>query len=204
MRIGLFGGTFDPPHLAHLAVAEAARSYVNLARLIWIPAGIPPHRIEQPIASPAHRLAMTELSVRDNSAFSVSEIEIEREGRSFTYETAAEASGRYPDDELFLVVGGDSLRNFHTWRKPEEILAKVRLIAFARDRSEVDDVEPTVLDATIVIPGTPLLGISSSKIRKLLAAGRSIRYLVTEPVAEYIEEHNLYRPSDTSNSERKS
>ena len=192
MKIGLFGGTFDPPHCAHLAVAEAARSFVDLDRIIWIPAGVPPHRPDEPVAPAEHRLEMTRLAVSDNDAFEVSEIELEREGKSFMFETVAEMTSRFPDDELFLIVGGDSLRTFPTWRNPEEILARVRLIAFARDREVTDGVDPAVLDASILIPGTPLLGTSSSKIRRHLAAGRSVRYLVPDSVAEYIRRHKLY------------
>lgn len=196
MKIGLFGGTFDPPHLAHLAVAESARSFVKLDKVIWMPASEPPHRERRPFASSPQRLEMTRLAIDGNDQFVLSDIELQRDGKSYTVDTLRQVKGLYPQDDLYLIVGGDSLRSFHTWREPAAILELARLIAFARDRNQYTDVHPEVLKHTTVLPETPLLAVSSSKVRKTIAAGRSIRYLVPDAVAEYIRTNHLYRPDE--------
>ena len=196
MRIGLFGGTFDPPHLAHLAVAESARSFVKLDKVIWIPASEPPHRERRPFASSLQRLEMTRLAIEGNDQFEVSDIELQRNGKSYTVDTLQLVKDLYPRDELFLIMGGDSLRSFHTWREPSVILGLAELIAFGRDRSQYTDVHPEVLKHTTVLAETPLLAVSSSKVRKTIAAGRSIRYLVPDAVAEYIRTNHLYRSDE--------
>ncbi len=194
MKIGLFGGTFDPPHIAHLAVAESARSFAKLDRVIWIPASQPPHRTGKPVASALQRLEMTRLSVNGNNAFEVSDIEQRRDGKSYTVDTIREIRTENPQDELFLIVGGDSLRTFHTWRDPAGILALAKLVVFARYRNQYSEVDSDVLQSTTVIPDTPLIGVSSSNIRKMIASGMSIRYLVTDAVADYIRTNRLYGP----------
>ena len=133
MKTGLFGGTFDPPHLAHVAVAEAALSFADLDRVIWIPAADPPHR-DAPDASAQHRFKMVELVVAENDRFEVSDIEARRHGPSYTVETIRLLEQALGNDEVFLIIGGDSLRSFHTWREPEAILDSVRLLAGASRR----------------------------------------------------------------------
>jgi nicotinate-nucleotide adenylyltransferase len=197
MKIGLFGGTFDPPHVGHLTIAESAHSHVGLDTIIWVTASIPPHREISPFASASHRHEMVKLATRGNEAFEASDLELRREGRSFTIETVHEMEALHPGSELFLIVGGDSLRAFDTWKAPDDILRHARLIAFARDHHVFDEVDPGILERTLIVPQVPLLDVSSSRIRKMIVAGRSIRYLVPDSVADYIHRHRLYAPPHT-------
>jgi nicotinate-nucleotide adenylyltransferase len=137
---------------------------------------------------------MTRLSIEGNDDFEVSDIELRRDGVSYTVDTIREISTQNPQDELFLIVGGDSLRTFHMWRDPAGILALAKLVVFGRDRDQYPDVDPDVFESTTVIPNTPLIGVSSSRIRKMIASEMSIRYLVPDVVAAYIRTNRLYGP----------
>jgi nicotinate-nucleotide adenylyltransferase len=129
-RIGLFGGTFDPPHLGHLALAERARDQLRLDRVIFMPSGLPPHKRRRAVAPPAHRLAMTRIAVRGNAGFVVSALETRRRGASYTVDTLRALAAREPEARLYLVIGEDSLRDFPTWHAPEEI-AELAALAVA-------------------------------------------------------------------------
>jgi nicotinate-nucleotide adenylyltransferase len=191
MKTGLFGGTFDPPHLAHLAIAESALSFVSLDRVVWIPAAVPPHR-KPPVASPEQRLDMVKLAIADDDRFEVSDIELRRTGTSYTVDTIQQLQQGSETGELFLIIGGDSLRSFHTWYKPEVILESIQLIVFDRDEHRYSDVDPWILESALIIPETPLLEISGTEIRDRIRKGLSIRDLVPQEVAEYIRRHELY------------
>ena len=193
MRIGLFGGTFDPPHLAHLEVAESTRLFAQLDRVIWMTAGDPPLRQHGPFASALHRLEMTRLEIAGNPAFEVSGWEVGRVGRSYTIQTVRYLSDQHPDDELFLILGGDSLRSFHRWREPYEILGLAKLLVFSRGGNDYGDVEAAILQSTTMIDDTPEIDISSLEVRKRIAAGKSIRQLIPDSVADYIRDQGLYR-----------
>lgn len=136
---------------------------------------------------------MIRLAIETNQGFEASDIELRREGKSYTVETLLEVKDRYPGDELFLIIGGDSLRSFHDWREPHEILDMATLVVFDREHDSHSEIEPWVLDSAIRIPNTPFIDISSSKVRERVSEGLSIRYLVPEPVAEYIRAHGLYQ-----------
>jgi nicotinate-nucleotide adenylyltransferase len=190
-RVGLFGGSFNPPHLAHLAVAEAARDQVGLDRVVWMPASVPPHKQHRHLPAPEHRLAMTRLAVEGNEAFVVSDLETAREGVSYTVDTVRTLQETYPKTDFRLLLGGDSLAQFGSWVQPEEIVSRVPLIVYPRPGADLAHVAPYVM-ARATLLDRPLLDPSSTAIRRLLRAGRSVRYLVPDAVLTYAAEHRLY------------
>lgn len=192
-HLGLFGGTFDPPHVGHLALAEWARERLRLDRVLFIPAGRPPHKRRRPISSPAARLEMTRLATRGHPGFGVSTLELEADGPSFTVDTLRAIGARHPRARLFLLVGADSLDEFRTWRSPEEILALATLAVAARPGSGRAATRAWARRRGVVWLGNPGLEVSSSLVRERARAGRSVRYLVPDAVARYIARHRLYR-----------
>ena len=194
MRVGIFGGSFNPPHVAHLAVAEAARDQAELDRVWWVPAATPPHKRGRLMTEAAHRLAMTRLAVADNPAFEVSAWEAERGGVSYTVDTLRAFQAAHPETDFHLILGGDSLAQFASWREPEEIIERVPLIVYPRPGADLADVDPAVMACTTILD-RPLLDPSSTVIRRLLRTGRSARYLVPDAVLGYAAEHGLYAES---------
>jgi nicotinate-nucleotide adenylyltransferase len=192
MRIGLFGGAFNPPHLAHLIVAEFARVHGGLDRVLWIPTGRPPHRPETPLAPASDRFEMVARAIKENPYFELSDVEMTRPGTSYTVETISLLKDRYPGEHFDLIIGGDSLRSFHTWFRFEEIVRQVKLIVFDRTGGDYENVSPEIMHAASLIPSPPLIEISSSAIRARVANGKSIRYLVPEAVEHYIRRRKLY------------
>lgn len=193
-RLGVFGGTFDPPHVGHLALAEWARDELALDRVLFVPAGEPPHKRAARRSTARHRLAMIRLAVRGHAAFEVSTLELDREGPSFTVDTLMEMARREPSAERFLIVGGDMFDLFPKWRSPELILSLATLVVALRP--EARSPRRTRWDRIghgVRWLGNPALDVSSSAIRTRAAAGRSLRYLVPDPVARYAGRHGLYR-----------
>ena len=191
MNIGLFGGSFNPPHLAHLIVAETVREQFRLDQVWWMPARRPPHKAEETLVSSQHRLEMTRRATQDHPAFAVSDVEVRRAGASYTVETVRALQATHPEYAFSLLLGGDSLRDFGTWRQPEEIVARVPLIVYRRPGAADIEVEP-YLAGRVRFAEAPLLEISGTEIRARLREGRSIRYLVPDAIRAYIEEHGLY------------
>jgi nicotinate-nucleotide adenylyltransferase len=198
VRIGLFGGTFDPIHVGHLILAEEARERVDLERIIFIPCGIPPHKHRRGISDAALRLEMTGLAIEGNEHFELSDFEIGREKASFTVETVRHFRGTLGREaELFLIVGADSLLEISTWKDPQSLLSECRPVVAGRPGFALDGLEPALRERVIMLDGV-LVDVSSTDIRKRAAAGRSIRYLVPVPVASFISKHRLYtRDSST-------
>jgi nicotinate-nucleotide adenylyltransferase len=194
--LGVLGGTFDPVHHGHLAIAEEARETLGLERVLLIPAARPPHKPGRPITAADHRLAMAEIAVADNPALAVSQIEVERGGDSYTVDTL-EALRRQGCEDLWFILSSEALAGFPAWRDPGRILELARLAVVPRggasglDAAWVRDRFPGQEDRFRFLPG-PLLPISGSVIRRRVAAGRSIRYLVPDGVARYIAQHRLY------------
>ena len=198
---GILGGTFDPIHLGHLAIATEAREALGLDRVVLVPAALPPHKRDRVITPAADRVAMVELAVAGDPSLSVSRIELEREGPSWAVDTvrafadAAAAEGR---DEPVFILSAEALAGFPTWREPDRILDRCRIAVVPRpgatpvDRSALARRFPGREDRFRLLDG-PSIGISATMIRERVAAGRSIRYLVPPAVAAYIEEHRLYR-----------
>jgi len=206
--IGVMGGAFDPIHVGHLAIAEEAREVLGIEEVLFIPTGSPPHRATA-VASAEERLAMTAAAIAGNPRFTLSRIEVDRPGPSFTLETLrqlaaeAEAAGREPD--LVLILSAETFHDLPKWHEPRRILELARVAVAPRvghptpDREWVASRLPGLEHRVTYLEG-PRLGVSSTMIRARRAAGRSIRYLVPAPVVAYIEEHRLYRPSTTSRS----
>lgn len=190
---GLFGGSFNPPHLGHLAVAEACADAVGLNRVIWMPAATAPHKQNDPdLASAEDRLEMVRLAISGNPRFVVSDLEIRRGGVSYTLETVRHLKATYPGEDLALLLGGDSLNYFPSWRAPQAILELARLIVYQRPGSLLEEAPDWVLDRTTVVEGIPL-HLSSTHLRSRIALGRTIRYLVPDAVRQLVAERGLYQ-----------
>jgi nicotinate-nucleotide adenylyltransferase len=203
VKIGLFGGTFDPPHLGHLLVASDAFEALALDRLVWIPAAQQPLKVGATATSPADRLAMVRLAVQGDARFTVDAIEIERSGLSFTVETVESYRSHYPGDEIVLLVGADVLPSFGKWREPRRIaeLARIAILNRLVDGNAVETaglvgavraITGDDLPAPLVLD-TRRVDLSSTEIRGRARAGRSLHGFVPDTVARYIGERALYR-----------
>jgi nicotinate-nucleotide adenylyltransferase len=195
---GILGGTFDPIHHAHLAVAELARETFDLRRVLFVPAAQPPHKPGRPITAPEHRLAMVERAIEGNPRFEVSRVELEREGPSYTVDTLTALHAAAPDDRLALILSADAYADFGTWHQPARILELADLIVATRHGFAPPDPEllPSQFPrapASIAFLDGPRIGLSASDIRRTAAEGRSVRYLVPDAVAAYIGDHGLYQ-----------
>ncbi|HEX8943819.1 MAG TPA: nicotinate-nucleotide adenylyltransferase [Gemmatimonadaceae bacterium] len=190
MRIGLLGGSFDPPHNGHLLAAGDALEALGLDRLVFIPASVQPFKTRQEAASPEHRLAMVRLLVDDDPRFEASSMEIDRGGLSYTVDTLSAFAAELPSAELFWLVGADVVRSFAQWREPQRITELATVVVLQRT-----DEAPDLAS----IPGTPRrlatrrIDISSTEVRRRVKEGRSIRGFVPDAVAEYIAAERLYR-----------
>lgn len=196
MRIGVFGGTFDPIHMGHLVVAEDARAALGLDEVLFIPAGEPWFKSYRQITESRHRLAMVRLAVEDNPLFAVSDIEVRRGGPSYTVDTLAQLRCQRADAEFIVILGLDALREIDRWHQPRRVFDLASVVGMARPGASLD---PSVLNAAI--PGassrmrlvdSALIDISGTEIRQRVAAGRSIRYRVPAAVERYICENRLY------------
>lgn len=192
MNIGVLGGTFNPPHIGHLIVAEHVRTELTLNRILFIPAAIPPHKVNDGIIGAHHRVQMLRLATQGNPNFDVSEIEIARGGVSYTADTLQQLKVEHPSDQFFLLIGMDNLLEFHTWRSPETILELATVVVMTRPGFAPHDV-PAPMRENVVICPVPEIAVASRQIRKRLAEGKSVRYLVTDSVHEYITRFELYR-----------
>jgi nicotinate-nucleotide adenylyltransferase len=200
--IGVMGGTFDPLHVGHLAVAEEARDSLGLERILFVVAGQPPHKHPADVTPVEHRLAMVEIAIAGNPAFELSRLEVDRPGPSFSVDTLAEldrlerAAGRAPD--LTLILSAETFADLPSWHEPERLLGLARIAVVPREGYPAPDpgwlarAVPGQEDRVDFLEG-PRLGLSSSALRARAAAGRSIRYLVPDAVAGYIADHGLYR-----------
>ena len=191
MRIGIMGGTFDPIHLGHLAMAESVREIFSLDEVLFIPSARPPHKVEQLVTPEVHRLMMTFLATKSNEKFQVSPMEILRDGLSYTLDTMNQLEKKFgADTELFFIIGADSMVDLPKWHRAKELVAKVHFIATTRPGVEVDlqEVKKFFGDDSknifqVAVPG---LEISSTDIRERVKVGKSIKYLVPEVVEEYL------------------
>jgi nicotinate-nucleotide adenylyltransferase len=192
VRIGVFGGTFDPPHVGHLLMATDAREALKLDRLIFVPAGAQPFKIgTPPVASGQDRLEMVRLAVADDANYVVDDAEINRKGLSFTVDTLEHLSERNPAAQLFLLLGEDVLAGFEQWRNPARIRELATLAVVRRadaSGSRVDPIAPGVLTVS-----TRRVDVSSTEVRERRRAGKSIKGLVPESVERFIDVRGLYR-----------
>jgi len=197
-RIGIFGGTFDPPHLGHLILAAEAHAQLKLTRLFWVLTPIPPHKLNRSISSLEDRLAMVKLALKDEPAFELSDIEIERPGPHYTLDTIRVFSSRYPNADLILLLGGDSLRDLPTWHRPANLVAACHQIGVMRrpgDSIDMNALEKKIPDlkAKVKFVEAPLLEIASSEIRQRAVSGLPFRYYLLPAVYQYVQKNHLYR-----------
>jgi nicotinate-nucleotide adenylyltransferase len=200
-RIGIIGGSFDPVHTGHLIIAQDAVERLGLAEVIFIPAAIPPHKQHLRQADAKHRLNMLRLAVGADVRFSVSDIEVQRGGLSYTIDTVRELKALHPDAELILLVGSDTLVDLHNWYEPEELLSLCEVVTFLRPGEDsIDEIAekvklPTNQKERLLgnVRETHRVEISSTEIRMRIMEGLGIRYLVPPEVEIYIYEHGLYQ-----------
>jgi len=187
VRLGVFGGTFDPPHIGHLIVAQDAWSALGLDQVLFIPAAEPPHKLDRTITPAPLRLAMLRAAIGTDERFAISDLELRRGGPSYTVDTLRELGSLHRDAELFLLIGADQLREFESWREPEEIRKLATVVGFARGGDDLDaggaarSIQVTRVD------------VSATEIRRRVADGEPIRYLVPSGVEEIIRREQLYR-----------
>ena len=190
-RIGIFGGTFDPPHFGHLALAEWARVELALDRVWFVPAGQPPHKRAGTATAAPHRLAMTRLATRGNPAFRVSPLECRRRGPSYTVDTVRALARLHPGAKLHLLMGADTYATFGSWREPGAIARAATLVVALRPGARRGARGSANVRGVHWLEN-PGLDVSSSALRARAARGRSLRYLVPDAVARYIARHRLY------------
>jgi nicotinate-nucleotide adenylyltransferase len=197
-RIGILGGTFNPPHIAHLLCASEARAQLGLDRVWLMPAGVPPHKPTTDEPGVAHRVTMCRLAVAAHSEWlEVSELEVEREGPSYTADTLREVHAMHPDAELTFIVGGDMAWSLPTWREPEAILELAQIAVAERVGARREEVREQLAGLAgagerVVYIDVPRIDISSAALRQRVRGGRPITYLVPDAVSNYIAEWSLY------------
>lgn len=198
MRLGIFGGTFDPPHLGHLILAEEARYRLNLERLLWLLTPISPFKTRVGISSWEQRLELLQAAIADNPGFEISRVDIDRPAPHYAFESVKLIRDQHPEAELVYLLGGDSLRDLPTWEQPEELLAQVDQVGVMRRPDIPVDLEQLLtqlpgLASRLTWVNAPLIDISGRTIRKNLREGAPVRYYLTEAVLRIIQEKNLYQ-----------
>lgn len=188
MKIGILGGTFNPIHVGHLILAEEAREKLLLDKIIFVPAATPPHKDISDIAEAQNRFAMLKLASRGNRHFCVSDIEIKREGRSYTIDTIREFKKLYPNDELYFIIGSDLLKYLDEWKDLGEIIKMVKFIAATRPGYPLEKIPSYI--STLPIRA---VDISAFEIRSAIKGNKSFRYLVPDRVFDYINRRKLYK-----------
>jgi nicotinate-nucleotide adenylyltransferase len=201
MRVGIYGGTFDPVHFGHLILAEQCREQGRLDQVWFVPAPRPPNKLERHLTRFDQRVEMIALAVAGNPAFRIDEIEKDRTGPSYTVDTMAELHRRHPGNEFFLLVGSDTLRDLPTWHEPRRLLELTGLMVMARPGNELISAEqlrlrlqiPADAPLRLEVIDAPLIDVSSRDLRRRTAAGRSLRYFLPRAVECYIQDKQLYR-----------
>ena len=199
MKLGIFGGTFDPIHMGHVLITEIVRETLQLERVLFVPAADPPHKQNQKKTPAHHRKKMVKLAIADNPNFDLSEIDLNRPGPHYSVDTVALIRKQYalPAENCFFIIGGDSLDDLPTWHNPRKLITLCRLAVVHRPgyRPNVTSLEHDIPNLSKQIDWIPMesaIDLSSSVIRTRVATSRSIRYQVPEPVRNYIAQHRLY------------
>jgi nicotinate-nucleotide adenylyltransferase len=197
VRVGILGGTFNPPHLGHLVCAQEAYLGLGLDQVMLMPARIPPHKPVEDEPGAEHRLELCRCAIRGDDRFVVSDLEMARPGPSYTVDTLIELNRIAPEHELFLIVGGDVAAGLTFWRQPERVLSLAMLAVAKRRGTARARVEQALAQLSAgdraVFFRMPRVGISSTEVRRRVALGQPIKYLVPDAVADYIARNNLYR-----------
>lgn len=193
MRLAIFGGSFDPPHVGHLLAAEDAFDRLSLDRIVFVPTATQPLKIDSAVASAEQRVAMVRLLVEGDARFDVSTVEVDRAGLSFTVDTLTHYAEIYPAAERFLLLGTDVLATFAQWRQPERVLQLARPVILEREGDRTATIPADVDEGAVLRLRTRRVDVSSTEIRERVRRGKSIRGFVTDSVAAYIARDSLYR-----------
>jgi nicotinate-nucleotide adenylyltransferase len=191
-RVGLFGGTFDPPHVGHLSVAGDVAEALDLSEVVWMPAAVPPHKVSEEVTAAPVRLAMVQAAASGDPRFRVSTLEVERGGASYTVDTLRKLCAEAPDIDWHLILGVDQYREFSTWKKPEEVRSLATLVVMNREGSSAVEPGSTTSDGLVTVAVTRV-DISSTEIRDRVRAGGDISDHVPVAVADIIDSEGLYR-----------
>nr|WP_078428869.1 nicotinate-nucleotide adenylyltransferase [Alkalihalobacterium alkalinitrilicum] len=187
-KIGILGGTFDPPHIGHLLIAQEVLEQCKLDEIWFMPANIPPHKKTNDVSSVDDRIEMVTKAIDGADQFVVSTIELERTGPSYTVDTLKELKMKLPDVDFYFIIGGDMIEQLHTWERIDELFEYVTFVGLGRPGYS----ETSTYEEKMVLLTIPQVDISSSSIRDRIKEGRSIRYFVPESVRHFIEERELY------------
>ena len=195
--LGVLGGTFDPPHLGHLVIAQRAFLQLRLTGVLFAPTRQPPHKLTSDITPIEHRLAMVRLAIAAHPEFSISTIDVDRAGPTYTVDTMHLLQKQFPDAELYFIMGMDSLASLLTWHAPKQLIECCRLAVFDRPGFSVDlaalEAQLPGLRERTVLLRAPTVDLAASDLQRRVRAGESIAHLVPDDVAAYIAEHGLYR-----------
>jgi nicotinate-nucleotide adenylyltransferase len=200
LRLGILGGTFDPIHFGHLLAAEESRTTLSLDRVLFVPAEVPPHKLGHPILPIDHRLAMVRLAIADNPGFAISMVDVERPGPHYSVDTIQRLARQWhaDSDDIYFIMGADSLADLPTWHDPARLVSTCRLAVVTRPdyRANLDELERALpgLSHRVDWVDMPSMGMSSHDLQRRVRAGRSIRYQTPLAVVRYIAEHRLYQP----------
>ncbi len=207
-KIGIMGGTFDPPHLGHLILAQSAYEALHLDSVWFIPSGNPPHKVNRNGGeSDAHRVEMTRLAISLDSRFELNLMEMDMEGYTYTYLTLEQLNKEHPENDYYFIIGEDSLVDFPTWKCPEKIVKLCHIVVGFRPGTTTDKMEDVIqynkdlYGGDFIQINTPAIEISSRDIRKRIREGRSIRYFVPKRIFDYVTENNLYQTAATQEAQ---
>ncbi len=192
MKIGLFGGTFNPIQIGHLIVAQEVAETCDLRKVLFIPSAQPPHKLSSEVVSISHRFEMVKVAIAENQLFEISDVERQREGKSYTIDTIRHFREKYSSNEIHWIIGGDSIFELHSWKNPEAIIENCQLVVTTRPGFDLAKINPDYRDRVTFVPITDI-AISSTAIRQRVRQGKSICYYVPIVVEHYIKEHRLYQ-----------
>ncbi|MEE0954694.1 MAG: nicotinate-nucleotide adenylyltransferase [Eubacterium sp.] len=208
MKAGIMGGTFDPIHIGHLILGEAALRQFHLDQIYFMPAGNPPHKKERlGRATDEQRIRMVQLAIRSNPNFRLSLVEMNDQGYTYTYKTLQKLRTAYPENDYYFIIGADSLQDFHEWMEPQKIADQCHIVAATRNQMPPEEFDRLLETQKKRFRGdflkldTPNLDISSKHLRKMVREGESIRYYVRDEVMDYIQENGLYLHADEEGAE---
>lgn len=185
-KVGILGGTFNPPHLAHMIIAEQVLNQLDLDMILFMPTSTPPHKDEKEAIDGETRLLMTQLAISQNPHFQIEAYEVSRGGKNYTFDTMTDLQEMYPETTFYFIIGADMVEDLPNWYRIEELANMVQFVAVSRPGYNLETNYP------VITIDTPNVDISSSEIRQMVASGRSIRYLVDDEVRYFIEEEGLY------------
>lgn len=188
MRIGILGGTFNPIHLGHLILAEQAHDRLSLDKVIFIPTYLPPHKSGKGVLSAEHRLNMVKLATKGNPHFEVSDVEIQREGKSYSIDTLKHIKEKYPESKIYFLIGQDIVSDLKTWKDIDEVLKLAVFVVF--NRKGYPQVESEVPCRSLEMP---VIDVSSTFLRKNIRSGHSVKYLLPDAVEKYLEKEKLFK-----------